>query len=75
MTAHLVRLVQMDDLLGFEPGTTAPKADVLPLHYRSVWWRITDSNCLPIACKAIALPDELNPHGTQTGVKPVHLSD
>ena len=27
-----------------------------------IWWRISDSNRSPTACKAAALPDELIPH-------------
>ena len=29
------------------------------------WWRLTGSNRSPPACKAGALPDELNPHNTR----------
>lgn len=30
--------------------------------WKHEWWRLPDSNRPPIACKAIALPDELSPH-------------
>ena len=39
------------------------KTEVCALLRRSRWWRLTGSNRRPPACKAGALPAELNPRG------------
>jgi hypothetical protein len=46
------------------------------LRRRLGWWRLTDSNRSPPACKAGALPDELNPPSwTAVTAAPLPLSD
>ena len=50
---------------GIAPETRAYETlEILLLQPAIDWWRMSDSNRPPTACKAAALPDELIPHNT-----------
>ena len=55
LTAILKLIYKMERVMGAEPTYSAWKADVLPLNYTRIWWRMWDLNPRPSACKADVL--------------------
>jgi hypothetical protein len=75
----------MAGLTGFEPAVSCVTGrHVRPLHHSPLWvkeifetwWALTGSNRRPLACKASALPAELNAQKmvTRRGFEPLHAS-
>ena len=59
----------MAERTGFEPATPGVTGRYSnQLNYRSPWWALLGSNQCPLACKASALPTELNaPYSERDG--------